>query len=440
MPTPPRMLTHNGVTRTLAKWAELTKIPVATIRSRIDQQGYTVADALSTPVKRKYDPRRNKVEVPAAKPCPALQRHASGQACCRWQSRGKEQIRYFGVWGEPATAEAYRRFQIEWATRSAPQSKLAPGEALLVADLIQRYLGHVRAYYQKDGKPTSEVHGQKVALRVLNQTCGTLGAEEFRPRDLRACQDAMIAKGWARKSINQHTWRIRACFSWGVGQELVHPDVYARLMHVEKLQPGRSAAKDRPPKRSAPRADVEKTLPHLHRNERRRLVLADMVNVHLLTGCRPHELCAMTADTIDRSRAVWCFTFDPHKNLHRGEERKPKRIWIGPKAQEILGPYLDAAGATGKVWVLPPMGEKGTKWTPVSRLEYARLIKKACQRAGVTPWTPHQLRHTRATEVEREYEDNEAAAAAIGDTPRVAAEVYVDPSDAVARRIALALG
>jgi integrase len=59
----------------------------------------------------------------------------------------------------------------------------------------------------------------------------------------------------------------------------------------------------------------------------------------------------------------------------------------------------------------------------------------------VPVFTPHQIRHTYATELHRRYEDDELVAAAIGDTPEVARYVYVDdPADAAARRVAEAVG
>ncbi len=45
-----RHLTHDGVTITLAEWAERTGINVETIASRIKRGGWSVADALTTPV------------------------------------------------------------------------------------------------------------------------------------------------------------------------------------------------------------------------------------------------------------------------------------------------------------------------------------------------------------------------------------------------------
>jgi integrase len=439
MPIPPRSITHDGLTLTLAEWAKRTGIPAETIRSRLDKQGWPTRKALTTPTKSKFNPRRPK-PLDAPRSCPPLKRHKrTGQAYCRWSLGGREHWRYFGDAGTPEAAAAYRRFQMEWAARGAPPPPA--GDSLFVCELAEQYLAHVDRYYVKDGKPTSERHTQRAAIGVLAELYPDVRVVEFRASHLRAVVAAMVARGWSRKTINGHKWRVTNCFSWGVGQDLVPPDVPARLAHVENLERGRTTAPEYPKVGSAPVADVEATIPHLHPQPARQAVLEAMVRTHLLIGCRPHELCAMAADKIDtRSHGdLWCFSYSAHKNLHREQSAAVKRIWIGARAQAVMRTHLDTAGAAGRVWVLPPVG-KGKRATPVSRGLYGRLVAAACKRAGVTPWTPHQLRHTRATEVERVYESNKAAAAAIGDTERVAAEVYVDANDAVARRIARELG
>lgn len=47
-----RMLTHDGVTRSLPEWAEIVGIYVDTIRDRLDKSGWSVQMALTTPVRK----------------------------------------------------------------------------------------------------------------------------------------------------------------------------------------------------------------------------------------------------------------------------------------------------------------------------------------------------------------------------------------------------
>lgn len=45
------MLTHNGITRTVAEWAEITGISYSTLKARVQRLGYSAEDALTKPVK-----------------------------------------------------------------------------------------------------------------------------------------------------------------------------------------------------------------------------------------------------------------------------------------------------------------------------------------------------------------------------------------------------
>lgn len=47
-----RLLTHDGATLGLAEWAEVTGITETAIRTRIDRKGWSVADALTRPLRR----------------------------------------------------------------------------------------------------------------------------------------------------------------------------------------------------------------------------------------------------------------------------------------------------------------------------------------------------------------------------------------------------
>ncbi len=428
MPRKPRYLTHTGETLPLAEWAKRARIHIETLRSRLDHQGMTLTQAISRPVEIKFNPRRKKVASKMPRACPEAKKHTDGRAYVRWCIGGRRSFRSFGPWGSAEAVEGYRRFQVEWAAGLSTQASPQEG-GLTVAALVVRYLGHVRSYYVKEGKPTSEQAGQKAAMRFLLAHCGKLLVTDMKGRHLEECQHAMIDAKFARTTINQHTWRITRCFRWGVGKDLVPPDVAAVLESVPNLQPVASV----------PVADIEQIIPYLHAIPARKRVLEAMIRFMLLVGCRPSELCGMRVDTIDRTGEVWFCRVSGHKNLHRQAKRRPKVVWIGPKAQAILAPFLADPGAGGEVWVFPPKG-KGTKRTPIRRPAFAEFIRLACKKAEVKSWHPHQLRHNRATEVYRLYEDNAAAAAIIGDTPSVAANVYIDPSEAIARRIAKATG
>jgi integrase len=303
-----------------------------------------------------------------------------------------------------------------------------------VAGLILRYTEYAEGHFRKGGKPTSEVHGIRAALKRLNALYGGTPAAGFGPPQLRAVLAAMVKEGLALKTVNDYRGRIVRLFSWAVGRALVPPEVAAALLHVETQVPGRSEAPVYDPVPPAPDEHVERVLPHLHPDPARNAVLAAAVRVARITGMRPGEVCGLSAAEVDRTREPWLYT-PASKTMHFG---KPRKVWVGPKGRELLGPLLDAAG-DGPVFAFPRRRGEGTVRLTVKF--WQESLAAACERAKVPAFTPNQLRHAKATEVYERYEDDAAVAEAIGNTPEVSRQVYIDsPGDAVAKRIAEELG
>ncbi len=74
-------------------------------------------------------------------------------------------------------------------------------------------------------------------------------------------------------------------------------------------------------------------------------VVQAMVQFQQLTGCRPSEVCRVRPRDIDRTDPA-CWVYRPgsdegrhgaHKTAHHGHDRL---IFVGPRAQAILRPYL----------------------------------------------------------------------------------------------------
>ena len=72
-------------------------------------------------------------------------------------------------------------------------------------------------------------------------------------------------------------------------------------------------------------------------------VVADMVRFQRRTGCRPGEVCQLRPMDMDRSSEVWQYRPASHKTEYLGRERI---IFIGPKAQAVILPYLLRDAAT----------------------------------------------------------------------------------------------
>jgi integrase len=62
-----------------------------------------------------------------------------------------------------------------------------------------------------------------------------------------------------------------------------------------------------------------------------------MIQLQLLTGMRPGQVTVMRTGDLDRTSEIWSYVPQRHKTEHICKER---RIYLGPKAQSILQPWL----------------------------------------------------------------------------------------------------
>jgi integrase len=148
---------------------------------------------------------------------------------------------------------------------------------------------------------------------------------------LKAIRLAMIEEGQSRRYVNDNVARIKRLFKWAASEQLVPASVAQALMTVEGLRKGHGKARETAPVEPVDDAVVEATLPYLP------AVVADLVRLQRLTGCRPGEILAMRPADVDRSSDVWRYTPAEHKTEHHGKRRV---IFIGPQAQAVLLPYL----------------------------------------------------------------------------------------------------
>jgi len=276
---------------------------------------------------------------------PKYRRHrASGQAIVTLDGVDH----YLGRYGTKASKDKYDRLIGEWLARKRVPAPDPSGD-LTITELAIRYWRFAESYYRKNGQSTGVTPGIKVALRSLRNAYGPTRAADFGPLALQAVQQRMVDAGLSRPYINENIARIKRMFRWAVSQELVPESVYRALAAVPGLKKGKTEAREPAPIGPVPDPVVDATLPYLPP------VVADMVRFHRLVGCRPSEVCLIRPCDIDRSGEVWCNVPESHKTEHRDRER---RIYIGPKAQSILLPYLNgtcicltscAAGGSGFV-------------------------------------------------------------------------------------------
>ena len=232
---------------------------------------------------------------------------------------------YLGEWDSPQSKQAYQRLLVERSRGILVQSDT---DEVFVAELLAAFAEHARVYYREpDGAPGREVANFAPLVRLIHDLYGDQPASDFDARALKNVRQAMIDKGYARRTINRMVVRARSIFKWGVSEGLVPPTVLTSLSAVDGLRAGRTVARETPPVMPVTESQIETTLPYMPQ------VLQDMVRVQLYTGMRPGELCQMRAVDIEVAGELWVYRPRTHKTQHRGRERL---IAIGPRAQEIL--------------------------------------------------------------------------------------------------------
>jgi len=384
---------------------------------------------------------------------------------------------YLGKHGTEQSREKYRRIVAESLGKTKHSPSWPPrndqnGAVLLVGGLILEFWRFAEEYYQRDGKPTSELGCLRDALKPLRDLYGRTAAAKFGPRCLKAVRQAMIDADLSRGVINDRIRRIKRLFKWGVAEELIPPAVYHALQAVPGLRKGRTAARESEPVQPVADVVVEATLPHLP------AVVADMVRFQRFTGCRPSEVCMVRPGDVDRTGEIWEYRPTSHKTQYRGRERI---IFIGPRAQDILRSYLlrppsvccfspveserarnEERRANRKSPMTPSQAKRRPKKNrrrPLrdryDRNSYRRAIhralalanrkrKESAGEAGIDvellpQWSPNQLRHTAGTEIRRHY-GIEAAQTVLGHAQADVTQVYAERDYELAKRIMREVG
>lgn len=387
---------------------------------------------------------------------------------------------YLGTFGSPASKAEYRRVIAEWLANHrqlpprtpTPPAAAPAAPALTVNELVLRYWQHVKTYYVKDGRPTSEQDTIRQALRFLTPVYGHTPAAAFGPLALKAVRERMTSHtvvrtkrtkdgsvvetkrltGLARTYLNKQVTRVKRMFAWAAENELLPVTVYQALKTVGGLRKDRSTSRDKEPVRPVAPADVEAVLPHLPP------AIRTMIRVQLLCGARPQDIVNMKPQFIDRTGPVWEYRPGRHKGEHRGRDRI---IFLGPKAQQLLAPFLDGLRPDESVFS-PARSEasrlaelRKRRGRPVVKRErdrgkwrvrdhydvasYRRAIRRVCVKLKVPIWYPLQLRHNAGTTIRQRF-GLEASQAVLGHAELSVTQVYSEVDLGAARRVMSEVG
>jgi integrase len=183
-----------------------------------------------------------------------------------------------------------------------------------------------------------------------------------------------------------------------------------------------------------------------------------MVELQRLTGMRPGEVVIMRACELDCTSLPWVYRPSRHKTEHHDHERV---IYLGPRARNVLASFLED-GRTGYLFSpreaeearnakrrMAKTGDRTQRRRKAGRKRpwrdhydtstYRRAIQRACEKAGVPSWHPHQLRHNAATRLREEF-GIEAARVVLGHRSAAVTEIYAELDRETAARVMAQVG
>jgi integrase len=238
---------------------------------------------------------------------------------------------YLGKYGSPESKIEYNRLVAEWQLANLGVLASDPTR-MTIDEIVSAYMAHVEQYYVKHGKPTSSQDEARRSLRILHEQYGQITVNHFGPLMLKALRQDMIdQRKWCRSTVNKAISIVKRMFKWAAEHELISAEFSHRLHTVSGLRRGRSLARESEPVKPVPEDHIEAVLKHIS------APVAAMIELQRLTGMRPEEVVSMRRCDLDCSGTTWVYTPASHKTEHYGRQR---RIFIGPKAQRVLMPYL----------------------------------------------------------------------------------------------------
>ena len=396
-------------------------------------------------------------------PAPSYLLHKkSGQARVRLKNGSRYRDVYLGEYGSPESYEKYRRIVAEHlgdnGQNRADAESASPSDPndWTIAELVVKYDDFASTHYVKNGEPTDDRY--RAAIGPLATMFGATLAKEFGPKKLKALRESIIQRGNMRTAefdalgnlvksgeplgrgyVNNLMKSVIRMFKWAVTEEKVPPSVPEALRAIGGLRKGRDPRLREPePIKPVPEGHFQPVV------EASSPQIATMLQVQRLAGMRPDEVTIIRPCDIDRNATVWVYRPNSHKLEWLDQE---KEILLGPRAQELLEPWIDGREPTQYLFSPREVAEANarelenrrkrpsSKKVGISKERpprehyddrgYRQAVIRACCRVGVPEWSPGRLRHSAGTDIRRKY-GAEAAQLVLGHRNLSTTEIYAE--------------
>jgi len=162
--------------------------------------------------------------------------HHKSSGTARVRIAGKEHS--LGKFDSPSSYAKYDRLIDEWRAAGCPKTMTASHPRIDV--IILKYLDFANGRY----RPRS-LDRTKHALRALRESYGDVRVCDFGPKSLKTVVYHLEHSGrLCRKEINARLSAIKHVFKWAASEELISQEKYQSMLTVEGLKQGKTTAHD----------------------------------------------------------------------------------------------------------------------------------------------------------------------------------------------------
>lgn len=244
-----------------------------------------------------------------------------------------------------------------------------PPQVVSIADGIELWVTKLRG--ERRSHKTVKMY-RYLAEKFLEQN------PEPTRADIRKYIDQRLNDGLSPAAVENERKALRSLFSFLKKEGLRHDDPTEGIRHIKvPYNEKRCPSVD----------DVERVLNEgcLRSNDTEKIRM--LIRLIATTGLRLSEAAGLKKEDID-------FTSNELRVMGKG--RKLRMVPLLPGVSTAIREYIDRRPSES-LFIFP--GNTKTGYAEIYNIE--KTLKRACKRASVEPFTPHQLRHLYATEMLR---------------------------------------